>query len=413
MTNFTNMPQLHFTFLSAYIICILLLVSGCREQQKPPPPIEHTWLTMGTFASITLHGDDKSLMPEYSATVKKCFSNINSTLSTYIPDSEISKINAASNTIAISGLTFDILETTLNYCRISGGAFDPTVKPLIKMWGFNGATVPKILPSPQTISDTLKKTGYRHLKLKHNSSAPEYTLSSLIPIDLGGIAKGYAVDQAYNLLTNSPQFRGTAPERVCPSAPERVCPSAPERVCPSEQNVTGPQHSAQTNDPGFLINLGGSIRCHGRSKPDRSWCIGVRNPFDRGELVGTLTMASGTAVATSGNYERFVIIDGKRYAHIIDPRSGYPVQGMAGVTVLSSNATEADAMSTALYVAGTTDAPAILKKLPTCNAILIPDKKPIEIWISPGMKNIFTPYPEYSNNVRELIPETLTAKQNL
>jgi thiamine biosynthesis lipoprotein len=362
---------------AAYIICSLLLVSGCREQHKTPPPIEHTWLTMGTFASITLHGDDKSLMPEYSATVKKCFSNINSTLSTYIPNSEISKINAASNTIAISGLTFDILETTLNYCRISGGAFDPTVKPLIKMWGFNGATVPTNLPSPQTIADTLKKTGYRHLKLKHNSSPPEYTLTSPIPIDLGGIAKGYAVDQAYNLLTNSPQ------------------------------------HSTQTNAPGFLINLGGNIRCHGRSKPDRSWCIGVRNPFNRGELVGTLTMAGGTAVATSGNYERFVIIDGKRYAHIIDPRSGYPVQGMAGVTVLSSNATEADAMSTALYVAGTTDAPAILKKLPTCNAILIPDKNPIEIWISPGMKNFFTPYPEYSNNVRELIPETLTAKKKL
>jgi thiamine biosynthesis lipoprotein len=110
-------------------------------------------------------------------------------------------------------------------------------------------------------------------------------------------------------------------------------------------------------------------------------------------------MKSGSAVATSGNYERFVTINKKRYAHIIDPRTGYPIQGMAEVTILCSNATEADAMSTSLYIAGIKGAPAIMEKLPDCRAIIIPDKNPIEIWISPNMKNIFTPSPQYSKNV--------------
>jgi thiamine biosynthesis lipoprotein len=254
-----------------------------------------------------------------------------------------------------------MLQTTLNYSRISDGAFDPTMKPLIKMWGFNGATAPENLPSAQTISDTLKKTGYTKLELSQSDAVPPtYTLHPHgMSLDLGGIAKGFAVDQAYNEIMQNPK----------------------------------------TANLNLLINLGGNIRCHGQATPDRPWCIGVRNPFDSGRIVGSITMTNGSAVATSGNYERFVIINGKRYAHIIDPRTGDPVQGMAEVTILSNNATETDAISTSLYIAGVKGAPDILAKLPNCRAIIIPDKHPIEIWISPDMKKFFTPLPQYSKNV--------------
>ena len=97
------------------------------------------------------------------------------------------------------------------------------------------------------------------------------------------------------------------------------------------------------------------------------------------------------AVATSGHYERFVIINGEKYAHIIDPRNGYPVKGMAGVTILASTATEADAMSTAMFVMGAEEAKDVLKKLPDCHVLFIPDEQPLRIIVTPGMNKLFKP----------------------
>ena len=108
------------------------------------------------------------------------------------------------------------------------------------------------------------------------------------------------------------------------------------------------------------------------------------------------------AVATSGNYERFVDIGGKKYAHIIDPRTGYPVEGMAGVTVLSNSAVEADAMSTALFVLGVAASRAVLEEVPTCQALWIPDTRPVTIWVSEGFLEYFVPEPAYAHVVKTL-----------
>ena len=340
-------------------------LGGCR-QKSAEKPVQQTWLTMGTFASVTLRGDDRELLRDCFTTTAECFSNINTRLSTYIPQSEISRINATDRKLAVSQLTYDMVKTTLRYCDISGGAFDPTVKPLIKLWGFNGAEVPTNLPSPVAVSAALETVGYEKIRISRTETAGvrRYFLQSPVAVDLGGIAKGYAVDRAYDLLVG--------------------------------------KYGAPDGRPNMLINLGGNIRCHGRAAPGRKWRIGVRNPFVRNELVGVLELDSGMAVATSGNYERFVMIEGRRYAHIIDPRSGYPVQGMAEVTVVSESATETDAMSTAFYVAGPSGAAELLKKIPRCGVLMIPDSKPMSILVSGRMRNIFTPFDEYRDNVRDL-----------
>ncbi len=357
-------------YIGMATLLLMVVTSGCTKKEKFPPPVDRTWLTMGTFASVTLRGDNRNALQADFESASACFSNINRKLSTYIPDSEISRINSGAGTVEVSQLTYDMVQTTLRYSELSGGAFDPTVKPLIKMWGFNGARVPTNLPSAQKVASVLRTVGYKKVKAWMDSSSEKkkYFIQSPVAIDLGGIAKGYAVDRAYALIVGAPP--------------------------------TLPQDSDQTcKQQNFLINLGGNIRCHGQATPERPWRIGVRNPFHKGEIIGSLQMDSGMAVATSGNYERYVMIDGKRFAHIIDPRTGYPVQGMAEVTILCNSATQADAMSTAVYVAGLAGAPPILKKLPGCHAIIIPISHPMQIWISPGMKRFFTPDVEYSNSV--------------
>ena len=349
-----------------FLMGLVLAVAGCGRELPQNLPVEQTWLTMGTFAVVRLRADDKDLLRECFLTTAECFSNINAKLSTYISDSEISRLNASGDKVPVSAVTYDVLRTTLRYCVLTGGAFDPTVKPLIKLWGFNGARVPTNLPSASDINGALKTVGYRkvHLEERFVDGEVLFLAQSPVEVDLGGIAKGYAVDRAYEMLVGECAF-------------------------------------GQGGRPNMLINLGGNIRCHGQASAERFWRIGVRNPFDNNGLVGVVDLGSGMAVATSGDYERYVVVEGRRYAHIIDPRSGYPVQGMAEVTVVSTNATEADAMSTSVYVAGLEGAKALLEKLPGCRAILIPAKRPMEIWVTPNMKSIFTVYDEYRNSVRE------------
>ncbi len=337
---------------------ITVIISGCRK--PTPPPVEKTWLTMGTFASVTLRSDDAEKIERYHTEAARCFDEINQTLSVYRPDSEITQLNNATGMISVSEQTFQMLEKTIHYSKISGGAFDPTLFPLIRLWGFSGGTTPTNLPEVEAISKLRSNTGYQHMKLNPVSHTAGFDQPGM-SIDLGGIAKGFAVDLAYDHLTSS--------------------------------------LPANT-----LINLGGNIRCHGMATPDRPWRIGVRHPFDTSKTLGALSIASGMSLATSGNYERFVYIKEKSYAHIIDPRTGYPVKGMAGVTVLSTTAIEADAMSTALFVAGVENAPALLAECPNTQALLVPDKNPIEIWVSEGFQTVFTPHPEYADSVHLLDP---------
>ena len=128
-------------------------------------------------------------------------------------------------------------------------------------------------------------------------------------LDLGGIAKGYALDVCYDRLS-----------------------------------AMGARN--------FMLNLGGNIRVRGTPRKDETWVIGVRNPFQTGEIVGAIRLASGMAVGTSGNYERFVTIAGKKYGHIMDPRSGRPAEGMAGVTIVATNGVQSDGLSKPLFILG-------------------------------------------------------------
>jgi thiamine biosynthesis lipoprotein len=350
------------TWISSVFVLAALafLVYRSRTFGPPSAPVERVWPVMGTFASVTLRGDHAGLLDPVSDETAAILERINSQLSVYSPDSEISSINSATGAVAISKNTRQMLELTRYYTTGTGGAFDATVMPLVRLWGFSGGQTPEQLPSAEMIESARRLTGIDKLEIG------ETTARMTVPgttLDLGGIAKGFAVDRTYEAII-------------------------------AQYTVNA------------IFNLGGNIRVHGKATPERTWRIGVQDPFQHGSTLGVLELASGMAVATSGNYERFVMINGKRYAHIIDPRTGYPVEGMAGVTVLSESATEADALSTALFVTGIDGAAAILSRFPGSEAILVPDRHPIEIYVSKGMPSPFTPHPEYRSAVR-LLPSAL------
>jgi thiamine biosynthesis lipoprotein len=285
-------------------------------------------------------------------------------MSTYKPDSEISLLNraAGAHAVPVSPATMGVLQASLLYGNLSRGRFDVTVGPLVRLWGFTRSTNPDQLPTPEQIQAARELVGYTHLVLSNDTA---FLDRPGMAVDLGGIAKGYAVDVCYRRLL-------------------------------------------EMGARNFMINLGGNIRCAGTPGRRSAWKIGVRNPFadateNGAPIIGTLQLTNGMAVSTSGNYERFVTIQGKRYAHIIDPVSGLPASGIAGVTVLTTNATHSDGIDTGLFLLGLDGSRPVLAAMPETEAIFIPDTPETPaVWLTPGLQPLFTPADDWAGKVHKL-----------
>ncbi len=243
-------------------------------------------------------------------------------LSAWKPDSEISRINeaGASQLIPLSPRTVEILALSRELAKQTGGAFDVTHAPVFNLW--RRMRRERRIPDPEALNEALDKarqaSGWDQF-VAHPDATMK--LAEGARLDLGGVAKGYGIDVAVEAMKG-------------------------------------------TGVSGGLVNVGGDIRCFGKNTKGRKWRISIQNPFGKGgKPLGILQIDKG-AVCTSGNYERYVIIDGKRYSHIIDPRTGWPVDSAPSVTVVAPTAAAADAWATALSVlAGGPDGPAALNML--------------------------------------------------
>ncbi len=297
-------------FLSLSTICIL---SKRRNADFAPLLHSRQWTTMSTIAEYKC--TDKSKLDDGAKLVRETFSKIESQLSIFNPTSQISILNTQGTiTLPIKpgGDDPDLLFLINEAVKIShrtSGAFDPTVAPLMRLWGFRRATRTASMPTDTDLHEALSHVGYQKIILTTNeNSTVTIKLIDGAKLDLGGIAKGYAVDLAYDRLVG-----------------------------------------AGLKD--FIINLGGNIRVNGTPPQGSEWQIAIRDPDSPDKLTDeTLSLKSGEAVATSGSYERYVVIDGKRYSHIIDPRTGHPVERTGSVSVKAKSALEADALSTAVFV---------------------------------------------------------------
>lgn len=264
-------------------------------------------------------------------------------LSRFMPDSEVSKINqlAGLDCIKISCELVEILSFAHLVSKISQGMFDITVAPLVDLWDYRKA---KDIPAKSKMRKILSKVGYRELILN-----PKDRIASLSKlgqaIDLGGIGKGYASDRCMQLFQ---------------------------------------QYGVNS----AYINIGGNVATLG-NKPDGSmWRVGIRHPRYDERLIGAVRVA-GKAVVTSGDYERcFFDRQGKRWHHILDPTTGYPAEsGLISVSVIADSAMNADALSTAIFVAGIDKGLGYLAQFPGTEVVIV--DKNLEVSITQGLKAYF------------------------
>jgi len=339
--------------LAACALLLLLAALGGAAAAEGARPIRFMVRTMGSTATLTLVGADSLALAPLAARAMANFARVDSLMSNWTRSSEVARINGAlDGTVTGTPLTLEpetarVIALALRVAAESEGAFDPTVEPLVRLWGFLGGA--KQVPEPAAIAALLPSVGFGRLRLDPDRGSLA-ALRSGLRLDLGGIAKGYAVDCVRDSLV-----------------------------------AFGVQDA--------LIDLSGNIALLG-TRPGRSaWRLGLRDPADRAATLGTLTLPRA-AVATSGDYEQFFAQDGQRYGHILDPRRGWPVDSLASVTVVMDSATLADAWATALTVLGPTAARRLAAARRDMDVILVERRPEAEgpdlIWVEASLAAAFS-----------------------
>lgn len=278
---------------------------------------------MGTAVRVELWHEDETAGRAAIDAVMRDMYRIDRLMSTYKEDSELSRVNreAATRPVAISRELFDLISRSLEVSEITEGAFDITYASVGQLYDFRRKT----RPSDEILEKALPAIDYRHVLLNKENHSIKFKRQG-VRIDLGGIAKGHAVDRAITLL----QARGITQA---------------------------------------IVSAGGDSRIIG-DRRGRPWMIGVRDPRREKEMAAILPL-SDTAVSTSGDYERYFELDGVRYHHIISPASGRPVTGIRSVTVVGQDSTTVDALSTSVFVMGVEKGLSLIESLPDVEAVII------------------------------------------
>jgi thiamine biosynthesis lipoprotein len=291
-----------FAFLS-------LLFAGCA---RAPELIELSGPTMGTTYSIKVVapplGADRAAL---RATVDRVLQDIDRQMSGYREDSELSKFNRSESTewFDVSPDVVRVVAAAARVSELSNGALDVTVGPLVDLWGMGPAGELRDLPDASQIAQARNGMGYRRLAFRTEPAALRKEVPRLT-IDLNAVAPGYAVD----LIAERFAAIGVA---------------------------------------NFMIDIGGEVRAHGRNAQGGAWRIAVEKPIDEEPEPYAIVRLDDVAVTTSGEYRHYVMRDGQRYSHTIDPRTGRPVEHrLASVVVIMPTAVEADSWATALNVLG-------------------------------------------------------------
>ena len=291
-----------------FIVFITTSITACSEQSSSRLSNVFSGPIMGTEYKITVvsenHISDDSLEMELLGKMQR----INSLMSTYLATSEISAINQASSVepIALSSETHQVIELAQTIAQLTGGAFDITVAPVVDLWGFGPTGSIDKKPKEPVLEGLRDVVGYKNLLLENNVLRKKHSETQ---IDLSAIAKGYAVDQVAEVLV-----------------------------------ARGYQD--------FLIDIGGELRASGLNVNNQSWRVGIEKPRLAGSIQHIVKL-NNMAIATSGDYLNFVVLNDQRYSHTINPVSLSPVlHKLALVSVIDQNASRADALATAIMVMG-------------------------------------------------------------
>ena len=300
---------------------VLLFLAECSQPQS-----SRTEFVLGAaVCTITLFEQGKdSIYRDIFSRLRE----IENLMSVNIPLSDVSRINAAAGIepVQVHDDVFKVIERALYYAQLSGGAFDPSVGPLVSLWGIGSNNARA--PSHAEIEKVLPLINWRDIELDPQTKSV-YLKNKGMSLDLGAIAKGYAADEAAVIIR--------------------------------KENIAR-----------AIIDLGGDILILGKKKDRSLWKVGVQDPDgSRGSYIGILQITEQTVV-TSGVYERFFEENGIRYHHIFLPSDGFPVSnGLLSVTIITHNSTDADALSTAVFVLGYEKGLSLIESLPETEAVFI------------------------------------------
>lgn len=330
-----------------FVLLLLLMASlipGCANHVQDKA-VEAEAFAMGTIISQKVYGEKaQAAVDETLGAIKK----LESLLTFNSEEGDIYQINqnAGLKPVKVSPTTRHILETALKIARLSEGAFDPTIGPIVRSWSIGSPD--ERIPAQAELSELLPLIDYQDVLLDGTSAAGLKNKGQMI--DLGGIAKGYAGDCALQIYRKN------------------GCLSA-------------------------LINLGGNVVALG-GRPDGSpWRIGIQDPRSaNGRVIGFVEVVD-KAVVTAGDYQRYFVKDGKRYHHIFDPRSGRPAaSGLWSVTIIADSSMEADALSTAVFVMGVKKGLELIERYGQAEAILITSEQ--KVIVTDGLRNNFQFLPD-------------------
>ena len=295
--------------INTTLLIFFVFLAGCGFQKQ----VSFSGQTMGTIYHITVvtgfFENTKGLKNKIDMRLEE----INKSMSTYRKDSEISRFNALKQTgekFYISNDFFNVMTVAQNLYKLTGGAWDGTIEPLVNIWGFGNSENKKRIPSKLEIDALLADIGFNNIEI----SANRYLVKrkAFISLDFASIAKGYGVDQVAAII-----------------------------------KMDGIKK--------FLVEIGGEVFAAGFRKDGKKWQIGINNPLKDSpfDQVYKAVSIQDKAFATSGDYRNYFEFEGKRFSHILDPRNGYPINnGVVSVSIVADTCTFADGLATAVMVLG-------------------------------------------------------------
>jgi thiamine biosynthesis lipoprotein len=300
---------------------------GCNA----PKEVVFTGRTMGTTYHIKVVAGYFKHTAGLQKKIDARLTAINQSMSTYIHDSEISRFNRSTTIekpFRVGDDFLHVIKVAQHLHTLTGGAWDGTIKPLVDLWGFGNREQGDNLPGAAVIDSTLKTVGFHHIHISDHGPIKQHPF---VTLDFASIAKGYAVDQIALLLKSD-------------------------------------------NIDDFIVEIGGEVFASGVRQDGKKWRVGVNVPDKHASLqdLYSVVQLSSLAMATSGDYRNFIEKDGVVYSHIIDPRTGYPIQnGIASVTIIAPDCTMADGLATAIVVMGMEKGKALIEQLPGVEGMVI------------------------------------------
>lgn len=328
-----------------YSLVLLLLMASVwayRSYMQRPTHFHVAGTTMGVVPYNVKYIDPEGR--ELKAEIDSLLKDFNQSLSTYIPDSEISRFNRDSVHHFESGFFYPVLQKSQEVYENTDGAFDPTVMPLVRAWGFGPGK--KAVATPAMVDSLLKLVGFYQV---HFNEEKVWKSKRGVELDFSAIAKGYAVDLVGELLQSK-----------------------------------GIEH--------YMVEIGGEVVANGLNEKGNPWTLGIDNPdLDKGESeISAIVQLQGRGLATSGNYRNYYNKDGKKLGHTIDPKTGHPVQrDVVSASVFAKDCMTADAYATAFMEMGKAKSLEVIERTPELDVLLIYEEDgKLKKFATPGVAEI-------------------------